>query len=134
MQNGFICRKFDISYNGITRTLMHNQYLNWPDCGLPKKQGVFIEFLDMMIQEESFDEPIVVHCSAGVGRTGTFIALSHIKQIIEIQKHMKVDIGISVFSIVRRLREQRMCMVETREQFEFLYDFVCEMVDNHGRV
>jgi protein tyrosine phosphatase len=111
---------------------MHNQYLNWPDCGLPKKRGAFIEFLNMMIQEESFDEPIVVHCSAGVGRTGTFIALSHIIQIVGIQKDMKIDIGISVFSIVRRLREQRMCMVETIEQFEFLYDFVCEIVDTHG--
>jgi protein tyrosine phosphatase len=69
--------------------------------------------------------PVVIHCSAGVGRTGTFIALSHLKHLIFAQKRGNVDHGLSVFSVVRRLREQRVLMVQSKEQYELLYDFAC---------
>lgn len=54
---------------------------------------------------------VVVHCSAGVGRTGTLIAMAQIKMLIP-----KIE-AISIFEIVRKLREQRWAMVYTATQY-----------------
>lgn len=68
-----------------------------------------------MVKITENDEMAVVHCSAGVGRTGTFIAMAEIKMSIP-----KME-AISVFEIVRKLREQRWAMVYTATQYEYLY-------------
>lgn len=64
----------------------------------------------------------MVHCSAGVGRTGTFIAMSIFKKIID------KKLEVSVFETVRQLREQRWGMVYTFSQYEFLYDWVDQLI------
>ena len=67
------------------------------------------------------DVPVLVHCSAGVGRTGTLIALYH---MIKVTQALKKLSRISVFGTVRRLREQRWGMVQTKDQYDFLYKFM----------
>ncbi len=64
----------------------------------------------------------MVHCSAGVGRTGTFIAMAICKKIIDEKDE------ISVFELVRLLREQRWGMVYTFSQYEYLYDYVDQII------
>lgn len=119
---GHVVRILEIRLGTETRIIKHYHYISWPDLGVPKE----FQTLDSLLEDLHLVEgtkPIVIHCSAGVGRTGTFIALSHLKHAISAQKVAGADIGVSIYSIVRRLREQRIMMVETKEQYELLYDF-----------
>lgn len=67
-------------------------------------------------------EKAIVHCSAGIGRTGTTIALAHLIINTWAQRNAGIEEPkVSIFSLVRRLREQRMWMVQMVEQYEFIY-------------
>jgi len=85
-------------------------------------------------------KPIVVHCSAGCGRTGTFIAICNGIVTLEILKKcgkLNTESGyslvprISIFAIVRRLREQRWTMVRTELQYKSIYDFIIFYLQKH---
>ena len=125
---GHVIRKFEVTRNNEKREVFHYHFVAWPDHGVPRETHTLTALLDDLKSEERKQIPVIIHCSAGIGRTGTLIALSHLKQIIGTQKQQRVDFGVSVFSVVRRLREQRTFMVQSREQFELLYQFVLEWV------
>ncbi|KAL1414208.1 hypothetical protein MTO96_007684 [Rhipicephalus appendiculatus] len=74
-------------------------------------------------REGGAQPPILVHCSAGVGRTGTFIALDMCLQKIE------VDEEIDIFHLVLDLRECRRCMVQNEKQYTYLYHCVASVID-----
>jgi hypothetical protein len=95
-----------------------------------------MKVIDLMIglHEGAPGSPIVVHCSAGIGRTGCLIVLDQlcrvlkmIKTVFPVLKDDPKDLGfpsISIFAVVRRLRELRWNAVQTAEQYAFLYSFV----------
>lgn len=121
-KDGHVVRTLEVKFANETRRVKHYHYVSWPDHGVPQES----QTLDSLVEDLHSAEgakPIIIHCSAGVGRTGTLISLSHIKHAISSQKTAGVDHGLSVFSIVRRLREQRIMMVQSKEQYELLYDF-----------
>ncbi|KAG8190018.1 hypothetical protein JTE90_000114 [Oedothorax gibbosus] len=95
-----------------TRIIRHFHFTTWPDFGVPDPPQTLVKFVrtfrDRVIPD---NKPIVVHCSAGVGRSGTFIALDHILQ--KVQKHDYVDI----FSIVYEMRKERVWMVQNEQQY-----------------
>ena len=75
----YVVRKFDVSRQDITRTVVHVQCTSWPDRSAPKEAAVLLQLIDviraMAAQHCKCDDnlpigPWVVHCSAGVGRTG----------------------------------------------------------------
>lgn len=118
-------RDLQISTSKEIKSIKHFQYLNWPDKKIPSDQESFLQLLNELKEaEKNVTEKIIVHCSAGVGRTGTMLALSNLKTIIDEQFERKLDYGVSVFSVVRRLREQRMQMVQTIEQYDFIHSIV----------
>lgn len=78
------------------------------------------------------DSPILIHCSAGTGRTGSLIAIYNIIKSFSVIKIFNSNMGtkikpfFSVFNVVRKLREQRYAMVSSFEQYRFIYDFSIE--------
>eukprot|EP01016_Furgasonia_blochmanni_P054773 TRINITY_DN9068_c0_g1_i4.p1 TRINITY_DN9068_c0_g1~~TRINITY_DN9068_c0_g1_i4.p1 ORF type:complete len:354 (-),score=54.42 TRINITY_DN9068_c0_g1_i4:149-1150(-) len=123
------------------RRLIQFHWIGWPDHGVPKESDfpVVERFVEVIVKEKDLfpTQPIVIHCSAGVGRTGTLMALYNLrvtlKKMMEIYATAPEDkrkqCRLSVFAVVRRLREQRWGMVNTAEQYAFIYELVADMID-----
>ncbi|XP_034990482.1 receptor-type tyrosine-protein phosphatase H [Zootoca vivipara] len=96
----------------------HYHYTSWPDHGVPKITSTILHFRDLVrahIEEHRDAGPALVHCSAGVGRTGTFISLD------SLLRQAQVTGELGVFSFVRKLRMNRPLMIQTESQFIFLH-------------
>ncbi|KAK3790007.1 hypothetical protein RRG08_016325 [Elysia crispata] len=106
-----------VSLGEQSRNVRHFHYKIWPDFGVPKDRTSLIRFV-RMVRERLVREggPIITHCSAGVGRSGTFIVLDHLLQMI--REKDEVDI----FSIVYKLRKERVLMVQTELQYKFIHE------------
>uniref|UniRef100_A0A8C6U9L8 Receptor-type tyrosine-protein phosphatase epsilon n=1 Tax=Neogobius melanostomus TaxID=47308 RepID=A0A8C6U9L8_9GOBI len=108
-----------------TRLIRHFHFHGWPEIGIPAEGKGMIDIIAAVQkqQQQSGNHPIVVHCSAGAGRTGTFIALSNILE------RVKAEGLLDVFQTVKSLRMQRPHMVQTVEQYDFCYRVVQDFVD-----
>uniref|UniRef100_A0A4W6FEX3 Receptor-type tyrosine-protein phosphatase epsilon n=1 Tax=Lates calcarifer TaxID=8187 RepID=A0A4W6FEX3_LATCA len=108
-----------------TRVIRHFHFHGWPEVGIPAEGKGMIDIIASVQrqQQQSGNHPIVVHCSAGAGRTGTFIALSNILE------RVKAEGLLDVFQTVKSLRMQRPHMVQTVEQYDFCYRVVQDFVD-----
>jgi protein tyrosine phosphatase len=107
---------------GTIRTVNHYMYTGWPDYGVPMEYQVLEKLLNLMDRyytaiNNSKLGMQVIHCSAGVGRTGVLLAL-HIHRLAR-----KINRPLSFRKIVLVMRSQRLLMVNTDEQYEFLYAF-----------
>ncbi|XP_017010293.2 receptor-type tyrosine-protein phosphatase H [Drosophila takahashii] len=108
---------------GLKEKVVHFYFKKWPDHGCPEDPMHLITLVKKVKAERRPSySPIVVHCSAGVGRTGTFIGLDLIMQ------RLKSESKINIFEIVKKLRFQRMKMVQTQQQYTFLYACTYELV------
>ncbi|BFZ09573.1 hypothetical protein BsWGS_12611 [Bradybaena similaris] len=109
--------EMNVSVGDESRTVRHFHYQVWPDFGVPRNPSTLIQCV-RMVRENLVQAPgpIIVHCSAGVGRSGTFIVLDHVLQLI--RERDEVDI----FGIVHTLRQQRVLMVQTEQQYRFIHE------------
>ena len=90
------------------RIIRQFHFTIWPDHGVPEYPSQLLHFVRKVMQEDPMKNgPMVVHCSAGVGRTGTFISL--LSQLQRIRAERTVD----VFNFVRAMRFRRCYMVQT---------------------
>ncbi|XP_064617209.1 receptor-type tyrosine-protein phosphatase mu-like [Liolophura sinensis] len=106
----------EVYANCAIRTLELSHTKAWPDHGAPSDATILLDFRDKVLEYNStLPGPILVHCSAGIGRTGTFIALDY---LINQAKEENV---VNVPACVMILRQQRVNMVQTQEQYEFLH-------------
>jgi protein tyrosine phosphatase len=115
--------------NNKERIIKQIHYTGWPDHGVPDIQNgkVFDVFSEIIEKTDQYkgDGPIVVHCSAGVGRTGTYISMYYLEKEIKKQINDKVEeIKFSIFNLVRKLKEMRLYLVQNCEQYLFIYQFV----------
>ncbi|XP_060550433.1 receptor-type tyrosine-protein phosphatase O isoform X3 [Pantherophis guttatus] len=120
-QADWVFRNFRISYADEVQDVMHFNYTSWPDHGVPPTNAAesILHFVQMVRQQATKSKgPMIVHCSAGVGRTGTFIALDRLLQ--HIHDHEFVDI----LGMVSDMRSYRMSMVQTEEQYIFIHQCV----------
>ena len=79
-----------------------------------------------VIIKKKINNPILIHCSAGIGRTGVFLTLYAICNEIkkQINSQNSVDLIFNVFNFVRKLKEMRMFSVENINQYNFIYKFL----------
>uniref|UniRef100_A0A8D3AB96 protein-tyrosine-phosphatase n=2 Tax=Scophthalmus maximus TaxID=52904 RepID=A0A8D3AB96_SCOMX len=108
-----------------TRPVRQFHFTAWPDHGVPKTTELLINFRHLVrehMDQYSRHSPTVVHCSAGVGRTGTFIAIDSL--IFQIERENKVDI----YGIVHDLRMHRPLMVQTEDQYVFLNQCALDII------
>ncbi|XP_019718692.1 tyrosine-protein phosphatase non-receptor type 11b isoform X3 [Hippocampus comes] len=111
------------------RYVSHYQYLTWPDHGVPNEPGGVLSFLEVInrTQRSSPESgPIVVHCSAGIGRTGTIIVIDILIDIIHRQG---LDCDIDIPKTIQKVRQQRSGMVQTEAQYKFIYMAVQQYID-----
>uniref|UniRef100_A0A0K0D0C1 protein-tyrosine-phosphatase n=1 Tax=Angiostrongylus cantonensis TaxID=6313 RepID=A0A0K0D0C1_ANGCA len=119
----FIKRRFMVTKKGMPqRELFHLQFIGWPDHGCPEHPESVLRFLDAVDiackKAISTQGPVIVHCSAGIGRTGTFIVIDILLNQI---RHRGSSCPIDIPRIVMKIREQRSRMVQTEAQYVFLY-------------
>ena len=120
--------------NGEKRTIFQIHYTNWPDKEVPETEDLQIfskinQLVDRLNKSDT-KQPIIVHCSAGVGRTGTFISMYLLEK--EIEKQIKDNcpiIRFNIFNLVRKLKEMRMYMVQTVKQYQLIYKFAYYLLD-----
>lgn len=127
-------RKFELHTKHGSKAVWHYLFAGWSDYMKP--EGADRDALLKLItasadKAESLKNPRVVHCSAGVGRTGTFIALDHLLRELKSGKLLEVtdDTVDTVFDTVNHLREQRMMMVYNDLQYQFIYDVLKEQTE-----
>ena len=133
-------RELSIAHNGTVKTISHIQMLNWPDHSEPDPSSGWdtLSYLIQSIAEtrKTFPNiPILLHCSAGTGRTGTLIAIFNLVKCLYFFKQVNYDQQVkpffSVFNMVRRLREQRPKMVSSIEQYAFIYKFLIDFIQKN---
>jgi len=116
--------------DGGVKRVVHLLFAGWPDFLVPEgeEREALVRLVALSAQRNEVDEsPRVVHCSAGVGRSGTFIALDWL--LGELDEGALDELGEEddpVAEVVDVLRQQRMMMVQGEPQFWFLYDVVRE--------
>uniref|UniRef100_A0A4W4EVD9 Tyrosine-protein phosphatase non-receptor type 9 n=1 Tax=Electrophorus electricus TaxID=8005 RepID=A0A4W4EVD9_ELEEL len=130
------------SQTGECREVSHYLYVSWPDFGVPKSASAMLDFRARVKQRQELalqtlyphwtgppgGPPIVVHCSAGIGRTGTFCTLDICLSRLE-------DIGtVNVKRTVQRMRMQRAFSIQTWDQYYFCYKAVIEHAQQTGRL
>jgi protein tyrosine phosphatase len=116
-----IIRKFQIQKQDIAdvKEVVHLQYTGWPDMEVPKEMDNYSFFFGIYRETREFIEdsrPIIVHCSAGVGRSGTFIALDmmldHIRyQLFNEGNHIFM---LNIPKMVSTLRSERPGMIQSK--------------------
>ncbi|XP_040836194.1 receptor-type tyrosine-protein phosphatase eta isoform X3 [Ochotona curzoniae] len=108
-----------------SHALRQFHFTSWPDHGVPDTTDLLINFRYLVrdyMKQSPPESPILVHCSAGVGRTGTFIAIDRL--IYQIENENTVD----VYGIVYDLRMHRPLMVQTEDQYVFLNQCVLDII------
>ncbi|NXY11627.1 PTPRV phosphatase, partial [Pteruthius melanotis] len=120
-------REFKLWHEGLRaeRFVSHLHYTAWPDHGIPESTTSIMTFRELVrerIQSTKDAGPTLVHCSAGVGRTGTFIALDRLLQ------QMKQEKVVDIFGVVYTLRMNRYLMIQTLSQYIFLHSCILDKI------
>ncbi|XP_035524593.1 receptor-type tyrosine-protein phosphatase H isoform X2 [Morone saxatilis] len=125
-------REFSVKHSNKSeeRTVKHFHFTAWPDHGVPQGTEILIQFRGLVrqhIQREGAGTPTVVHCSAGVGRTGTIIALDVLLQQLEKER------AVSINAFVHKMRLSRPHMVQTESQYVFLHQCIMDCLQPNDK-
>ncbi|VDK42522.1 unnamed protein product [Anisakis simplex] len=105
------------------RTLLHFQFISWPDFGVPHCSRVFLDFLDRVRTTGRLEQPspVVVHCSAGIGRSGAFVVVDSVLSMIN-----ENVTSIDMEELVVKMRRYRMGLIQTPQQLQFCWRTIAE--------
>ncbi|XP_033628819.1 tyrosine-protein phosphatase 10D-like [Asterias rubens] len=120
-------REFELQKGEKSRKLRHFNFTAWPDHGVPESSEGILRFVrNVRNQIPKNRRPTIVHCSAGVGRTGTFLSLDRISQ------HLKENEFVDVFGITSEMRMHRNYMVQTEKQYIFIHDCIMHLLQGRS--
>ena len=128
--------KLKIKEKNEERIINQIHFTAWPDHGIPDISDgkVFQDFCEINQKVDELNNknnPMIVHCSAGVGRTGTFVSMYLLEKEINEQINAKKEyIRFNIFNLVRKIKEMRMYMVQSEVQYEFIYAYVKYLLKN----
>lgn len=123
-------RKLLLTFGEDSKVIWHILFSGWPDFEVPQNEDriALFELLELSSAKNTEQSnPRIIHCSAGVGRSGSFIALEYLLAQIKsgALAEAKEDED-PIYDTVNRLREQRMTMVQSDAQYTFLYEVIRE--------
>lgn len=126
-------RNFQLKNLKLNTTRKITQYhsVGWPDRKIPpRKDYKNLQILMDAIKPSSEENiqapsrPAIIHCSAGIGRTGTLMSLYFLTGLLTRQRASKSPLAASPFATVRNLKEQRFGAVQTLQQYAFIYEYL----------
>ncbi|XP_018421887.1 PREDICTED: tyrosine-protein phosphatase non-receptor type 1 [Nanorana parkeri] len=109
-----------------TREILHFHYTTWPDFGVPESPASFLNFLFKVRESGCLNPehgPIVVHCSAGIGRSGTFCLADTCLLLMDKRKDPS---SVDIKQVLLDMRKYRMGLIQTADQLRFSYLAVIE--------
>ncbi|XP_073233033.1 tyrosine-protein phosphatase non-receptor type 1-like isoform X1 [Porites lutea] len=112
--------------SGEKRVIYHFHYFTWPDFGVPTSPATFLAFLFEVRKAGVLSSdvgPCVIHCSAGIGRSGTFVMVDSILKEIEYAEDMD---QISITDVLLEVRQYRAGLIQTPDQLRFTYLAILE--------
>ena len=138
-KNNYILREIKLVNQNTKneKNIVQVHFIGWPDHGIPDtSDGKIFEIFEEIIYftyNHRENSPIIVHCSAGVGRTGTFISMYFIEK--EIKKQIEEKKGIikfNIFNLVRKLKEMRLYLVQSSSQYNFVYLYANYLLNKYN--
>ncbi|GFY75205.1 phosphatidylinositol phosphatase PTPRQ [Trichonephila inaurata madagascariensis] len=126
MLSSYIIRLFHVQLGSQERRVKQMHFTHWPDFGCPECPDDLINFIRAVRDHlpRFKPGPIIVHCSAGVGRTGTFISVDRLSQ------QLRNTEAIDIFGTVMELRHHRINMVQTEDQYIYIHLCIKQLVDD----
>ncbi|XP_071840632.1 receptor-type tyrosine-protein phosphatase epsilon-like [Apostichopus japonicus] len=117
----YVIRTLSVERGGTIREVKQLHFKEWPDKDVPDSAMCLVEFArHCKLIHFKKQTPLLIHCSAGIGRTGTFIGLLSMMDVLQSKEY------IDIFAFVNKMRENRVNMIQTKKQYRYLHTCLYE--------